>query len=523
MSRPLKLLSSLLAVAMTASIVLSGCGGETATDSVTTAPVQTTASTTETTAAEKLKEVSLKAYIISWSAPFADNSKVVGEISRLLKEKINATLNVTVDLSAEGDKKIPLMLASGEEYDLMTMSAGTYNSEVSKGGLMALDELLPEYMPDRMKDMSKLEIENLKFNGKYYKIPGGFDWFLPQGWIIRGDLREKYNIPEVKDVNGLKVYLETLKKNEPGVIPFNTSAGDVLNMWLNFINASGYMQVYLPLGMYYNYNSDKVTVQYEFELDQYKDFLTTTKEFTDKGYWSKNAYAAKTISLDAFKAGTSFVATGHVVTANDTAIILKNTHPDWKAEFVRIPDNYRQSPVKPGAGVIPKVSKNPDRMLMALELLRTDRQLNDLLEYGIKDAHYSLADSGKVISLPEGSTKYPIDQFPLAWGNRNMEFWRGAEGSLQTLMDIQKQAGEMSKMSKIYGFTFDKTPVATEVAAMSDIYNTYKPVFNLGAFDNVDAILKEYTDKMYAAGAEKVKAEMQKQVDAYYQKIQSMQ
>lgn len=517
-----KIISAFLVIVIALSLTISGCGvtNTPGTSSQEQQQNGTETDTTETGTENNLEEVKLRVYMRTWSTPYEDNDKVVEEINKKLKEKINATMEVIVELDAEAAKKIPLMLAAGEEFDLVSMGSAAFASEVSRGGLMILDDLLFEYLPETMNSLTKQEHEALKFNGHYYKVPGGFDWFLPQGYLIRGDLREKYNIPEVKDINGLKKYMEVLMEKEPGVIPFNTSAADVLNLWLNFINASGYMAVYQPLGMYYDYNADDVTVVYEHELEQFKDFLRTAKEFADKGFWSKNAYAGKTISTEAFKAGTSFVATGHVVTANDMAIMLRNIQPDWKVEFVRIPDNYRQRPMTAGSGTIPSTSKNPERMLMALKLMRTDREIHDLLMYGIEGVHYTLDAEGRVNSTQVGTEKYPPDQFPLAWSNRNLEFIREVNGSLKELMEIQNSVDEMSKMSKIYGFTFDKTPVATEVAVMSDIYQEYKYLFNFGAFDDVDRILAEYTEKMKAAGADKVKAEMQRQVDEYLKNIQ---
>lgn len=517
---------NILTMTLCVMIVMSmfgGCSKKPATNTAGTTE-GTTEETTKTeeskSVMEPLKEVKLKAYLISWATPYADNTRVMEEINKILKEKINATLEVTVDLAADAAKKIPLMLASGEDYDLMSMDGSTFATAIAAGGLMELDELLPKYMPERMEGLSKKEEASFKFDDKYYKVPGGFDWFLPQGWLIRGDLRKKYNIPEVKDIDGLQVYMDVLKEKEPGVIPFNTSASDVLNLKNNFVNAAGYMNVFPSLGMFYDFNSDEVTVQYEYELEEFKDYLNKAKEFTDKGYWSKNAYASKNISNAGFKAGTSFVATGHSVSANDTAIVLKTEQPSWEVEFVRIPDYYRQKTMRAGTGVIPKSSKNPERMLMALELLRTDPELNALLEYGIEGVHYKLSSDGKIDSLPEGSEKYPIDQLPLAWGNRNKELWKSVNGGLDVVMDIQATADETTQMSKLYGFSVDKTSIVNEIAAMSEIYNTYKPIFDLGGLSDIDASLKECTEKMKLAGSDKVKEEIQRQVDEFLKKVQ---
>lgn len=502
-----------LTAVLALSTVLAGCGKEN--------EKQPQASSLTETPKQDLKEVKLKVYSITYANLFPDNQKVMDEVNKILKQKINATMDYTIDMSADAEKKIPLILASGEEYDGITVGANLFASEVAKGAFREIGDMLATYMPDRVKGATNYDLKDVTYNGKLYGMPGAFQTFLPQGWIIRGDLRKKYNIPEVKDVDSLKTYLQVLKDKEPSVIPFNTSAADVLTLNQAFIDGKGYVNPKVfgsnMLGLWYQYNADKVTVTYDYDLPEFKDFLKSTKEFADKGYWSKNAYSSKTISLDAFKAGTSFVATGHVVTSNDIAVQLNANHPDWEVEFARIPNNYRDKPSRGLGFVVPQAAKNPERLMMALELMRTDPEINALLEYGIKGVHYNLTSDGKVKPTDLGLKNYPPDQFPLSWGNRNGSLFKAVEGSVSNFLDLQKadKIKEYSKENKLPGFVMKKDAIASELAAMTEVINSYKTLIYLGAFDDVDAITKQYADKMKAAGADKVKVEVQKQIDAF--------
>ncbi|MDF2921317.1 MAG: hypothetical protein K0R57_231 [Paenibacillaceae bacterium] len=514
MKRGTKWTTAMLASALAASVAMTGCSNDKEAAS-STSPAASPGATAAASAKPELKEVKLKVYGMTWGELKADNKLVMDEVNKLLKQKINATIEYTIDMSTDTDKKVPLMIASGEDYDGIQMNAAIFQSEVAKGGIREVGDLLKQYMPLRMKGATDYDLKDVTYDGKLYGIPGGAPSFIPQGWIIRGDLREKYNIPEVKDLAGLKTYLSVLKEKEPSVIPFNSSAGDNITLGQALIQKNGFISI--TGSLFYQFNADKVTAQFDYELPQFKEYLALTKEFTDKGYWSKNAYASKTLSLDGFKSGTSFLGTGHSVSANDTSIILKTTKPDWKVEFVRIDNNYRDRPSRGMAFAIPKSAKNPERLMMALELFQNDPEINSLLEYGIKDVHYTLTADGAVKPTKQGTDSYPPDQFPLIWTSRNAELIKKVDGSIQNLTDFQKKENieKFSVVNKLAGFIIKKDAIAAEFAAVSEVATTFKPLINFGGFENVDAFLKEYSDKMKAAGAEKVKAEVQKQIDAF--------
>ena len=373
MKSPNRAVRVLTSLAVVFALVLSGCG----TQSGNSTPVATNTQTPDASAGaqpadsatptpEPLKEVTLKVYLYTYMQETADTRKVLDEVNQILKEKINATFDFTMDMVADADKKIPLILASGENYDGMMMRGMA--QEVEKGGLMEIGDLLNTYSPERMKGMTDYDYTSITYNGKIYAAPGGFQWFVPQGYVIRGDLRKKYNIPAVTDLASFQNYLEVLQEKEKGVIPFNTSAADIITFGMNYLNAAGYVTLTgsaANTGLGYFMDDDKLTLSYAYELPQFKEYMAKTKEFADKGLWSKNAYAAKNISLDAFKAGASFAGACHVVNANDTAVILKSKQPDWEVEFFRI-QALTSRPTRGVGLAVPRVSKNPLRLFMAM-------------------------------------------------------------------------------------------------------------------------------------------------------------
>ena len=77
-----------------------------------------------------------------------------------------------------------------------------------------------------------------------------------------------------------------------------------------------------------------------------------------------------------------------------------------------------------------------------------------------------------------------------------------------------KEFNDESVAAPSFGFNFDITPVATEVATFQNILNEFGPAINTGSVDPDDYIPK-LLEKMKAAGSDKVIKEMQKQIDEW--------
>jgi len=73
---------------------------------------------------------------------------------------------------------------------------------------------------------------------------------------------------------------------------------------------------------------------------------------------------------------------------------------------------------------------------------------------------------------------------------------------------------ETADVSPLLGFSFNAEAVKTELAATSSVFKQYADVFNNG-FDDPAKVLPEFLDKMSKAGADKIIAEKQKQIDEW--------
>ena len=68
--------------------------------------------------------------------------------------------------------------------------------------------------------------------------------------------------------------------------------------------------------------------------------------------------------------------------------------------------------------------------------------------------------------------------------------------------------------SPIFGFSADLAAVQNEVSALTNITKQYETDLQAGTRD-VEPLLKEYNEKLKAAGMDKFMDEMQKQIDGW--------
>ena len=83
------------------------------------------------------------------------------------------------------------------------------------------------------------------------------------------------------------------------------------------------------------------------------------------------------------------------------------------------------------------------------------------------------------------------------------------------LYDSWKKFNNSAKRFPLLGFVFDDSKVKNEIAQLTAIGNEYK-VIGTGAVDNPSKLLDERNAKLKAAGIEKVQAELQTQIDAWW-------
>jgi putative aldouronate transport system substrate-binding protein len=434
-------------------------------------------------------------------------------------------LNMTVKLNpvewgAWGDKT-NLMMASNEKFDtIFTASWLGFDNQVNKGALLPLDELLAKYG----EDIEKVEKDyhgGAVRGGKLYGIHTHQELGGMQGIVVRKDLAEKYNfdlnkLAETKNLADLEPLLQTIKENEPGITPM---VGVPFPMEAYF--RSGKMELPLePFGLQISKNDFNIVSYYE--TDEYIEMAKLIYKWAKLGYINKDGSNTDGVNgWDKIKAGTGFAVAGadmEIVADNTIPALMPNRSKEVGMELIQIPLNHdplRSIKLAGTLQAISATSEDPERAMMLINLFFKDKELLTLFNFGIEGTHYVLKDGQ--VDLPEGKTTDNVGFYhDIMWqiGNQMLNLTRVGEDPNKYKNYESFNQLVAANPSPILGFVFDSEPVKNEIVAIGNVRQTYDPGFNAGLL-NPETDLPKLLEKLKAAGSEKVRAEMQRQLDEW--------
>lgn len=497
------LVAAILAVMMVLSACGSNSGGVEAENEKTPAP---TVENSEKT--EELKPVELIWYFPLAAIP-ADLQSVQDEVNKITQEKINATVKLNAQAFGDYTQKMNTVAASGEKADIIWTSNWNFDyvQNQAKGAFLPLDELIEKYALDVKKSIPNFVWDSLKIGGEIYAVPNYQTVTNKEGFFIQKQFAEKYglDVNSIKKLEDIEPFLEQIKNNEKGITPFVVDRrGKLINSPRQFnLEPIGNLNtnvIGIELG-----NPDKIINVYESE--NYKKYLDLIRSWYTKGYINEDAAILKNVN-DLYKTG--------VVAADFHNALKPGGEAEKKTasggqEIIAVPltEPYITSGTTIATNqAISRTSSNPERAMMLINLLNTDKTLYNLLAYGIEGKHYTKV-SDNVVKVNEDSSYKAAD-----WVFGNVFNGYLLEGKDPGVPEETRKENESAIASPINGFKFDSAPVAAEIANLTSVIDQYGPGLNTGTVGPEEK-LAEFVDKLKKAGADKVVAEAQKQLDEW--------
>ncbi|WP_411345382.1 ABC transporter substrate-binding protein [Paenibacillus sp. WLX1005] len=449
--------------------------------------------------------------------------KVMEKVNTIMKQKINAEVKWKWVEWADWQTKYNLLLASGEPVDLITIGTDWLDtwSNAQRGAFMPLDDLLPKYAPETWKSIPAEDWDQSKYNGKIVLIPeNDYTQWINHGFFYRGDWAKQAGITEpIKDWDTIGKYLQWIKDNKPGVIPWDAqSSTSTFGGWVQ--SHTSYLELpistgYLPVFNTKSYDDRYTVVSPVFE-DTFLDFAKTMKDWADKGYWREDVLNNKNDTRIALQAGQTGMDQHHTQTFSGLRVQMDEKQPGSELQmfpFSRTSNNLLEMPISHGGVSIGAHSKNPERALMAYDLMRNDKEIYQLINYGMEGTQYEIKDGKR--TLPAGYNE-TNDAF-------YSDFWAGRVDKNEIPSDttwdkIDTLYSEYDKIKKPYPygqFVFDKTAVESELTAISQVTAEMGPAITYGKAGDPTQAVQDFRDKLKVAGYDKVMAELQRQLDAY--------
>ena len=479
----------------------------------------------EKTASGELEPVTLKCYIVGDLDP---NKEVVLEnLNKKLKEKINATLDIVEIPWSDYKKKYSLILASGENIDLIYTSSWCYfYTEARKGAFMPLEEeMIKKYAPRAYENLPKEAWDYVKIDGKISMLPQPQASIAAKNIVYREDLRKKYNVPEIKSFEDFEAYFKAIKENEKGMFPMNATVSTLENLFFAYMwEKEGYKPIHLTDALVTSIDDKKAEVKPIYDADSYKQWLDIAKDWNEKGYWSKDILSNKTNSDNAFLNGSSASTVCQYTSTIFSQSKMEAMHPDWELGVYSFEHDGKLpvSAYTSNGMAVASTSKNPERALMAYDLLAWDEDIYTAHTYGVEGVTFERTEEGYV-KVPDGidsAKSYKFGGLGIKMGVNNARYNKEDPSSAREEYGkyiLDSEAGSKYGLSVPASVVpYDITPISNELTALSNAYTSYNNLLITGmSNESVEKQLSQFKKDAEIAGINKILKEVNKQKDEF--------
>lgn len=442
------------------------------------------------------------------AAPQPDEKLVEEALNRILIEKINATVDLRPIDWGKWEETRNLMIGAREKVDIYFTAQWTGHAAiVAQGAFLPLNDLLETHGRGILETLDPIFLEGSTINGINYSVPTNKERAEQGGILYRKDVAERLGLDmdSVRTVADLEPIFARVKA-ETDMVPLFLRDGETFaTHYMSNLDFLGDAKID---GVIPKDGSD-TTVRSMLETPRYLDMLAITRDFYKKGYINPDSATTKTFTTDALRSGQYFAVVASLKPGKDKETELA---AGLVGKLGQIPLNAATvtTAVTTGAMLaISATSENPEKAMAFINLLHTDKEVVNLLNFGIEGVHYTR--NGNIISPTERTKNYAPD---VAWqfGNQYLNYiW---ESESPTKWEEFEAFNEQGVRSPAFGFSFDSRPVEAEVAAVFTIMNQYRTLLESGSVDP-DEVVPEFLRAAKAAGLDAIIAEKQRQLDRF--------
>ena len=466
---------------------------------------ESAAATNASTYASSLPPVTLTQYVAGSEQP--DLATVIAAVNSMLQPKINATVNLNILDWGTYDQRMNVMIAAAEPFDLCFTAPWINNfyDKVNKNAYLPLDALLAKYAPISSNAVPQAYWEAAKVRGEIYGFLNYQIFARTDSLYIRNDVATDlgFDPSTIKTLEDVTPFLNAVSKNKPDMLPIN---GGLMAYYQSY-HIEPVVSEMLPGAIYMDDKNARVFNQ--FTSPEYLQLFLLLRDWYQQGYFPKDIATLDTNILR--RAGKFAVETGGTYKPGGVAELasMMNLDADIFTEVLLSETYASTSSTAASMHAISRTSQNPERAMMYLELVNTDKELYNTLCFGIEDTHYTLDTDGYVESVANSGWNPATDWM---FGNQFNALYR--KGNEKGNWEKTIQLNEDAAVSPILGFVFDPTSVRSEIAQCQAVTAEYLSLFSFGSAD-LDRTLPEFQERLRNAGSERIVAEMQRQLDAW--------
>lgn len=433
--------------------------------------------------------------------------EVFDKLKEIAREEIGVDLEVNFVENSQYEQQMTVKLASNEKFDLMFTAPwlNNYSSLVSKGALLAIDELLPVYAKTYYESIPSEWWECTKINGKIYGAINQQVFARQSTMVYLDEALQKtgfdyQNCEKLEDLEPFFAKALEAGYNTVEYILWNPIQESAFTQYLGIETIGGDL---VP-GVIKYHNNENITVLNQFELPEYKDAMKLFRDWNLKGYIAQDALVSNAERLPIFKFNPCYKP---LYTEYEEKQVFSKGK-DVKIKPVGEGYLSTSNVIATMLGVA-KVSEHPEKAVELINLINTNKEFYNTMSYGIEGRDYKIVDN-KMEIIP--NSVYNTNGGAWAYGNQFMAYV--PVGLDENVWKEQDNFNRTSYASPILGFNFDLSNVQTEIANCNAVISEYLEPFKLGFLD-LDEKYPEFLKKLKDAGCDKIIAEKQAQIDKF--------
>ena len=443
------------------------------------------------------------------------------EVFELFNQKLEEKTGYTVKFEYFDRTQYDLKFAAGDSFDLvLSPDSLGYWKNASKGAFMELtEEDFKEYAP-YIWEKGRTMLDTAKFDGKYYAIPG-IEVTPPNRIIIaRGDLMDELGIDSLNTIEDIDAYLmgvaDLHKKGQTNIIPYNSPGNApwmIFSMWASDWGWAAPGSLSYGGHYYYDIHDYDAKIFLAVDRPELKEYSEIVKKWYDNGVFSKSILSNTTSAEEAYRNGKSaFAWTSSPATANILYNDLKQIagSDKWDTRFFSMYSktqktfNFMKTAVS-----ISRNSKNKVGSLTVLNAIYEDKELYNLIKYGIEGKHYEVSEFGEYAPLSENFSSPSM-------GIVNQEHTFATKYDFPYAADLLEEMKSIAVSDPLVNCPIhaDDEAAAMQVK-LGDVFTEYSTPRMYGAVPDVDEAIKKERKALEIAGTEAYIKIVQKQVDEF--------
>lgn len=440
-------------------------------------------------------------------------AEVLAEVNELVQEEMNMNFE-TVQLSfGDYQQRLNLMLSGGDKLDILPVMGGYANGYVNSGYLVDMTDLIQEYGQGIIDFMGEDIALSGNIGGVLYGIPANKESNNQSGIVMRKDIVDELGIDvsSIHVMEDLREVFAKVKEAHPEIDCFaGTNFVSKITTWDTLGDGFGVLDDY---GF-----AEKVTNQYESEL--YKNHAILAREFYEAGYIKLDAATTTETTQNLVKAGTLF---SYISPIKPGFLIQENVAcgTEMVTQYLEVEDGTKSNIIASGNvhyfdWGIAHQSEDPAKAMQFLNFAYTSPEWNNLMNFGIEGVDYVPVEGSEVlIDYPEGTDATSAYHLNMGWMLPNQFIGYVWNGQPEDVWDQYQAFNDDATYSDVFGFFFDSSELSTELTALTSVRDEYVKSLETGSMADVENALKEFNEKLYAAGLQKYMDAKQEQVDAW--------